>query len=965
MIVTQAINVHLDKRSNPTVETVQSDTGRAIKAALFNQGLAWQPPEGATGTVRHSMMHEGEMYTSAYDTLSDGSPAVSFSGNEMTVCLSPEVLSIPGVGELQVGILQADELVATLSILLRVQRNVGTQGLTPTAYTDLSHHIQNELTRKFRDIRDQGGWLEQLHSRVATVFTPGGLTQDGTVDPTMDHLICSDLIFNAGRQVHVVLPAGIKVRCRYYDKELVCQQQTGFFESSFRFYSTEPYLRLEMAYQDDGRIQDPQGLAEQVGVFYSGPFRGHIGALGYNGFYKCTDSGYFRFTAEDLPALEDAPDIRTGGILEVMPHADDGVIFQTLRTSDGEVWFRWGTNPFEQINRPKAFLVTYTDNEDEFQRIDKSFEEIRAAIDAGMVVQCMTDGVDVLPLVRDFRGSVVFGRVFDSMECSVSIWADGQARLTRTDTYLPYATADTLGGVMPVAKTKAMTQSVGVDEDGKLWTYDYGSTSIFHYYDGYFAENFIDIQAAFDDGDVCICDFEGVMLPLSRYVQGLFFDFRGVLHGKEYSIRVNSDDTVNFSVNEIASGVFTVTYTQNDDPFQCIDTTWDEICEAVENGMLVECVANDARCRLAYGSRSDGYFTFIDFIDQTLIRVTISRASGASIEYIEGMTSVRWVRVSENNDGSACIDQSNMTNRDFHQIDNGVSLEALPYMIFLPRNDIDHVFLPYVGQTVRWDDASDTYYGVHIFSRVIPPVEGQEKPRRYTVKLLVEYGDSEPVDPDGYPLIEYSVEELDRENTDGSYSLPIAASDTLGGVQPVAKTEDMTQPVGVDEIGRLWIEPAGGNGDSSPGDNAGAWSKTTVTLEQDVQQISLTFPDAKRVFVKTCLNANDSESSLTTGSVRADMVLNDRKVHYITVFLRQTTKYYTYLEAEIIADLLKIYRMETADNNIAYSAKNALYVGGLNASVSGDESLNSLVLSFYDRSDLFFMAGGTVEVWYQ
>ena len=45
-----------------------------------------------------------------------------------------------------------------------------------------------------------------------------------------------------------------------------------------------------------------------------------------------------------------------------------------------------------------------------------------------------------------------------------------------------------------------------------------------------------------------------------------------------------------------------------------------------------------------------------------------------------------------------------------------------------------------------------------------------------------------------------------------SYKLPIASATQLGGVKPVAKTEDMTQSVGVDEAGGLWALPGGGSG---------------------------------------------------------------------------------------------------------------------------------------------------------
>ena len=42
-----------------------------------------------------------------------------------------------------------------------------------------------------------------------------------------------------------------------------------------------------------------------------------------------------------------------------------------------------------------------------------------------------------------------------------------------------------------------------------------------------------------------------------------------------------------------------------------------------------------------------------------------------------------------------------------------------------------------------------------------------------------------------------------------AYELPIASPTTLGGVKPVAKTDEMTQAVGVDADGKLWALPGG------------------------------------------------------------------------------------------------------------------------------------------------------------
>lgn len=48
----------------------------------------------------------------------------------------------------------------------------------------------------------------------------------------------------------------------------------------------------------------------------------------------------------------------------------------------------------------------------------------------------------------------------------------------------------------------------------------------------------------------------------------------------------------------------------------------------------------------------------------------------------------------------------------------------------------------------------------------------------------------------------------------GGYNLPIASPTTLGGVMPTAKTDEMTQAVGVDANGKLWGK-LGGGGDTA------------------------------------------------------------------------------------------------------------------------------------------------------
>lgn len=66
-------------------------------------------------------------------------------------------------------------------------------------------------------------------------------------------------------------------------------------------------------------------------------------------------------------------------------------------------------------------------------------------------------------------------------------------------------------------------------------------------------------------------------------------------------------------------------------------------------------------------------------------------------------------------------------------------------------------------------------------------------------------------------------------------NLPIASATQLGGVKPVAKSDEMTKSVGVDEAGGLWALPGGGG---SPGLG---WKKliSIAVSESDVSAITI------------------------------------------------------------------------------------------------------------------------------
>lgn len=83
--------------------------------------------------------------------------------------------------------------------------------------------------------------------------------------------------------------------------------------------------------------------------------------------------------------------------------------------------------------------------------------------------------------------------------------------------------------------------------------------------------------------------------------------------------------------------------------------------------------------------------------------------------------------------------------------------------------------------------------------------------------------------------------------------IPVATSTTLGGVKPIAKTSDMTQTVGVDSSGRLYTTPGGGSGSGSVVSVNGQ-TGTVVLKPSDIGAL----PDTTVVPTKTSQLINDS-----------------------------------------------------------------------------------------------------------
>lgn len=134
------------------------------------------------------------------------------------------------------------------------------------------------------------------------------------------------------------------------------------------------------------------------------------------------------------------------------------------------------------------------------------------------------------------------------------------------------------------------------------------------------------------------------------------------------------------------------------------------------------------------------------------------------------------------------------------------------------------------------------------------------------------------------------------EGSGESYTLPIATPNTLGGVQPIAKTAEMTQSVGVDAEGGLWTVPGGGSGGipipetaevgqtivvkavdengkptewecaDFPEGSSGGWKiLTDQTTTEDVASLTATFDEVSEiVIVFGCKLSSESDTAKNT-----------------------------------------------------------------------------------------------------
>ena len=137
MLVTKKLTVDLARKSVlGTVDAVRGDSAIALEMTLLCDGTPWTVPDDASVIVRYGQGNA----CGTYDSLSDGTPAWSVSGNVLTVRVAPEVCSVAGKTDFQVTILAGARQISTFRMTVDVQGAVSGSD-KPGKYTSLAQWL--------------------------------------------------------------------------------------------------------------------------------------------------------------------------------------------------------------------------------------------------------------------------------------------------------------------------------------------------------------------------------------------------------------------------------------------------------------------------------------------------------------------------------------------------------------------------------------------------------------------------------------------------------------------------------------------------------------------------------------------------------------------------------------------------------------------------------------------------------
>jgi len=157
MITTHKINMDLQIRNTAArLDMVQCDThSRAVEITMTAGGEQWKPTAVDNVFLRY---RKSDGTGGSYDTLPDGSRAWQLEENRLTVFLAPQVLTVPGIVEIQAALLRADACIATFGFQIAVEADPSAGAVESEDYINWTAWAQVELDKRLKQAEENGAF---------------------------------------------------------------------------------------------------------------------------------------------------------------------------------------------------------------------------------------------------------------------------------------------------------------------------------------------------------------------------------------------------------------------------------------------------------------------------------------------------------------------------------------------------------------------------------------------------------------------------------------------------------------------------------------------------------------------------------------------------------------------------------------------------------------------------------------
>ena len=230
-------------------------------------------------------------------------------------------------------------------------------GADGTVYASAGNAVRSQL----------GGVIyKQDHAlNTISVTWKNGKALNHGAEVDMPNRCIGDYIDLSGRSMEIIVPNNNTVKhcIALFDEDQNYVASTPYLTTSNSYNGWFnggycKYVRISIAYADDSVPAVYSDLTNAVIARWADSevmqFRGNIGALGYTSFAQCTQNGNYGFSQADLLGISDAGIITKGGILIVENNAASRQRFQTVVTTDGIRYFRYGNNAFKKATPTDA-----------------------------------------------------------------------------------------------------------------------------------------------------------------------------------------------------------------------------------------------------------------------------------------------------------------------------------------------------------------------------------------------------------------------------------------------------------------------------------------------------------------------------------------------------------------------------------------------------------------------------------